>query len=158
MPAITITLDDARITQALQALLAAANHLEPVYAEIANHIKSDIELGFRDQQTPLSQDWLELSPVTLARRRKNGRGAEILRDTGVLNRSITYNALSHGFEIGSNLAYANMQNYGGKKADFPHLWGDIPARQFMPTAEETNQLYGDEIAQTVERHLQRAIT
>lgn len=32
----------------------------------------------------------------------------------------------------SLMKYAAMQNFGGSKAEFPHLWGDIPARQFFP--------------------------
>lgn len=32
----------------------------------------------------------------------------------------------------SLMVYAAMQNFGGSKAEFPHLWGDIPARQFFP--------------------------
>jgi hypothetical protein len=35
-------------------------------------------------------------------------------------------------EITSPMVYAGMQNVGGTKAEFPHLWGDIPARPFFP--------------------------
>lgn len=37
--------------------------------------------------------------------------------------------------VTSNLKYAAMQNFGGSKAEFPNLWGDIPARQFFPDQE-----------------------
>lgn len=33
--------------------------------------------------------------------------------------------------IGSPLPYAAMQQFGGTKAQWPHLWGDIPARPFL---------------------------
>lgn len=56
-----------------------------------------------------------------------------LNDMGHLKNSIHYTALSDGIEIGANVPYAAMMNFGGKKANFGHLWGDIPARQFMPT-------------------------
>jgi phage gpG-like protein len=36
-------------------------------------------------------------------------------------------------EIGTNAKQAAMMNFGGTKAQFGHLWGNIPARQFMPT-------------------------
>ncbi|RUR41274.1 hypothetical protein ELY25_02340 [Vreelandella populi] len=29
------------------------------------------------------------------------------------------------------MVYAAMQNYGGTKAEFSHLWGDIPGREFI---------------------------
>lgn len=156
MPSIHITLDDTRVQQSLQALLAVTGHLEPVYDEIGQMMQENISLGFRDQKTPSGNDWLQLSPVTLSHRRKHGRGAQILRDTGMLNRSITHNRLPHGVEVGSNLDYANMQNFGGKKADFPHLWGDIPARQFIPTPDDVQANDKDEITAIVERYLQRA--
>lgn len=38
--------------------------------------------------------------------------------------------------VSSPIAYAAMQNFGGTKAEFPHLWGDIPARPFFPNAEQ----------------------
>lgn len=30
------------------------------------------------------------------------------------------------------MKYAAIQQFGGTKAQFPHLWGDIPARPFLP--------------------------
>lgn len=33
--------------------------------------------------------------------------------------------------IGSPVVYAAMQQFGGTKAQWPHLWGDIPARPFL---------------------------
>lgn len=34
--------------------------------------------------------------------------------------------------VSSLMAYAAMQHFGGTKAEFPHLWGDIPARPIFP--------------------------
>ncbi len=39
-------------------------------------------------------------------------------------------------EIRSTMVYAAMQQFGGKKADFPHLWGDIPPRPFFPSVSK----------------------
>jgi phage gpG-like protein len=38
--------------------------------------------------------------------------------------------------VGSNKEYAAMQQFGGTKAQFPHLWGDIPARPFMGVSDD----------------------
>ena len=38
--------------------------------------------------------------------------------------------------ISSPMIYAAMQNFGGTKAEFPNLWGDIPARPFFPNPEQ----------------------
>jgi len=37
--------------------------------------------------------------------------------------------------IGSSLPYAAMQQFGGTKAQWPHLWGDIPARPFLGVSD-----------------------
>ena len=42
----------------------------------------------------------------------------------------------HSVTIFSSMAYAAMQNFGGTKAEFPNLWGDIPARPFFPNTEQ----------------------
>lgn len=34
--------------------------------------------------------------------------------------------------LGNSMVYAAMQHFGGKRTEFPHLWGDIPARRIMP--------------------------
>jgi phage gpG-like protein len=34
--------------------------------------------------------------------------------------------------LGSTMIYARMQQFGGTKAQFSNLWGDIPARPFLP--------------------------
>ncbi|MDD5030374.1 MAG: phage virion morphogenesis protein [Rhodoferax sp.] len=49
---------------------------------------------------------------------------------------------STGVSIGSPIVYAAIQQFGGTKAQFPHLWGDIPARPFlgMSDADKTNIL------------------
>lgn len=45
--------------------------------------------------------------------------------------TIHYNSGRDFVEIGSPKEYAAMQQFGGKKSTFHHLWGDIPARQFL---------------------------
>jgi phage gpG-like protein len=45
--------------------------------------------------------------------------------------------------VGSSMKYAAMQQYGGKKSAFPNLWGDIPARPFLPVMPD-GSLYPQE--------------
>lgn len=52
--------------------------------------------------------------------------------------------------VGSSMIYAAMQQYGGTKAQFPHLWGDIPARPFFPLRPD-GSLYPQEEAKLVDR-------
>lgn len=52
--------------------------------------------------------------------------------------------------VGSSMIYAAMQQYGGSKAQFPHLWGDIPARPFFPLRPD-GTLYPQEETKIVDR-------
>lgn len=131
----TITIDDQQIIDSLRELHHLTGNLAPVLDEIGSLVQDNVLLNFREQHDPEGNDWLELSDATLAQRRKNGRGAEILRDRGILNRSITYNVSGQSVEIGTDEKYANMMQYGGTKTDFPWLWGDIPARPFLGVSD-----------------------
>lgn len=52
--------------------------------------------------------------------------------------------------VGSSMVYAAMQQYGGTKAQFPNLWGNIPARPFFPVRPD-GSLYPEEEAKIVDR-------
>jgi phage gpG-like protein len=43
-------------------------------------------------------------------------------------------------------------NFGGKKAQFPNLWGDIPARPFMPTGALPDA-WAEDVIDIIEMHL-----
>jgi len=129
MPAITIDVDSQAVTNALTLLAQFPSHLRPAMDAVGAHMVASTHLNFRGQHSPDGQAWAPLSEATLANRR--GGEGQILRDTGRLNRSITHNVLPDGVEIGSDVVYANMMQFGGKKTDFPWLWGDIPGRSYL---------------------------
>jgi len=54
-----------------------------------------------------------------------------LVDGGYLRDQIDFNVTGNVLEVGSTMEYAAMQQFGGRKSEFPHLWGDIPARPFL---------------------------
>lgn len=158
MTAIQITIDSTQIEALLSHIKGKADHLEPVMAAIGHDITERVKLCFRELKTPDGQAWKPLSPVTKFKRaervaggkdkvyRKDGKGtrakftraylsATPLNDNGNLRKSIAYRASVNQVEIGTNVPYAAMMNFGGKKSQFGHLWGDIPARQFMPSGQ-----------------------
>ena len=60
------------------------------------------------------------------------QGDKPLVDHGYLAESIHYQTLGNtGVAIGTNKVQAAMMQFGGTKAQFPHLWGDIPARPYI---------------------------
>ncbi|WP_296244806.1 MULTISPECIES: phage virion morphogenesis protein [unclassified Psychrobacter] len=82
------------------------------------------EERFYNQHDLQRQPWLPS-------KRALEQGGKTLRDTSRLLSSLTYIALPDGVKWGTNVVYARMMHYGGTKAMFPHLWGDIPARPYM---------------------------
>lgn len=110
----------------------------PVLDAIGQILVSSTQLRFVDEESPDHVPWQPLSSVTLARRRKKGGGAKILRDTGRLASSITYVAGDGSVSVGTNVDYANVHQYGQRKGasgrtkrNSPIPWGDIPARPFL---------------------------
>ena len=133
MTEINITIDSVALDAALARLLQSSSNLRPALYAIGHNIAEDIRLGFTNQLSPAGNPWAQLSAATVANRRQ---GSSVpLNDTGLLKNSITHNVNGNSVEIGTNVIYAAMMNFGGKKSDFPHLWGDIPARNFMPESQ-----------------------
>lgn len=70
----------------------------------------------------------------------------LIGETHALSTLIFYNVADGVLELGTPMEYGAMQHFGGTKAKFPHLWGDIPARPFMPITPEGNLM---PVAETV---------
>lgn len=49
-----------------------------------------------------------------------------------LSKQFHYRVLVDSVEVRSSMKYAAMQQFGGNKTKFPHLWGNIPPRPFFP--------------------------
>lgn len=85
--------------------------------------------------------WAGLSPVTKERRAALGYGNDnILRVRGKLFDAITPFSGNDfgGVGVSRTIPYAAMQQFGGKKSQFPKLWGDIPARSYIPIDKNGN--------------------
>lgn len=105
--------------------------IESIVKQIRNPIKTfaeaklimfqDVMGHFRKQAGPDGK-WRPLKLATLKRRRKAGRGAKILQDTGRLKQSITAISSVEGAEVGTNIVYAATHQKGR---------GKIPQRQFL---------------------------
>jgi phage virion morphogenesis protein len=148
---IEIHLDDRDVLTALQDLQRSAGDLRPALAEIGEVLIESTKQRFGSQTGPDGQPWPENSPVTIERK---GRNQPLTGETGNLMDAIYYNLVGNdALEIGSPMQYAAMQQFGGTKAEFPFLWGDIPARPFLGVSDEDR----DEILTIVRTHLENAI-
>lgn len=99
------------------------------YARASILLFQDVQRHFQKEESPEGA-WKDLSPITLARRRKAGAGAKKLRDTGRLFGSIKPIYTSNKAEVGTNLIYASTHQVGR---------GKIPARPFIWMSKEAEK-------------------
>lgn len=146
-----IYFDDDSILKALQNLQRAAGDLRPALAVIGEAMTESSKQRFGTRTGPDGVPWLGNRPATVERKGRDWP----LTDHGALGEQITWQLLGdHAVEIGSSMEYAAMQQFGGSKAEFPWLWGDIPARPFLglSAADETN------VMAIIDQHLRRALS
>lgn len=137
----------------LQGMLDRAKNFRPVLAEIGEDQTESTKRRFSTAKAPDGTPWAQNSATTIARygdlfaRKKDGTRTKkteakiagkkpLTGETRALATTINYQVLSDNeVGTGSPMVYAAMMNHGGKKSDFSHLWGDIPARVFLGASE-----------------------
>ncbi|AZE35237.1 Phage capsid and scaffold [Pseudomonas chlororaphis subsp. aureofaciens] len=131
----TVELDHQRLQAALRKIEWVVGDLAPLMRGIAAELASQTEENFGEEGRP---EWEDLSDVTTARREKNGNwpGQMLQVSSAGLAASITTQATDSSALVGSNKPYAAMMQFGGSKSDFPHLWGNIPGRPYLPMDAE----------------------
>jgi phage virion morphogenesis protein len=145
-----IEYDDDDVRNALQRLISIAGDASPALRDIGEILVPSTRRRFSTKIGPDGEAWEGNSPVTIARK---GRDNPLV-EHGDLYRQIHY-ALIGGdtLEVGSSLPYAAMQQFGGTKAEFPWLWGDIPERPFLGVSEDDKEAVLDEIQAHIEAAL-----
>ncbi len=134
---LTIELKHQHLQQTLNQIEDAIGDLTPLMRSIAAELASQTEENFEHEGRP---EWPELSDVTTEKRAKHGHwpGQMLQVSAAGLAASITTHANDSSAMVGSNKPYAAMMQFGGKQADFPALWGDVPQRPFLPMDNERN--------------------
>lgn len=137
MTGVSVTVDSAEVDRALRAMAARLGDLRPAMELIGQAMVTKKDLGFRAEADPWGNSWARLSEVTMGRRR--GTSAQILRDTGRLQDSVTYTADANSATVGTNAKYAVTHQFGASKGAYgrtkrggPIPWGDIPRRAMLP--------------------------
>lgn len=136
---IRIEFNDRAVEAAIADLGALLADLTPVMQEIGEALVASTTDRFKAGVSPEGVPWAPKSPATLAKyaRGKDPVDSRPLHGPSLtLSRTIFHQAGSRQVEVGSNRVYAAMMQFGGQKAAFPHLWGNIPARPFLGLSEE----------------------
>jgi phage virion morphogenesis protein len=132
MAGVTIKVEDAELQAKLAELIARAEDVSPALQEIGEVLVASTKARFSAEQSPDGTPWAANTEVTKQRK----TNPKILTESGLLGDLIQYQVRSvsgtaRSVEVGSNRVYAAMQQFGGTKAEWPHLWGDIPERPFL---------------------------
>jgi phage virion morphogenesis protein len=159
MTAFTVTVDDAAVHAALRRLRQHTDDLGPALHKIGELLVDSIQDRFASASAPDGTPWAANSPVTIARYLGLSQGKEraakaagkkpLTGKSGALRSQIHHQVTGNVLEVGSTMEYAAMQQFGGQKSDFPHLWGDIPARPFLGISDSDRA----GIAQTITDYL-----
>ena len=167
---------------ALRRVTEAAVDLDPVLRSIGEDLAVMIKRTFETSSDPEGVPWARNSEATLMAllnrssgswRKKDGKisakGTRLMmgkkpligESTGIkaLSSTIFYQVGDGALVVASPREYAAMQQFGGKKSQFPHLWGDIPPRPFFPITPDGGLMPVAERAavSAVEEILNRAI-
>jgi phage virion morphogenesis protein len=139
-----------QVVLVLDQLADRMDDMSPALVEIGEDMVEAMKSRFVTTRAPDGTPWAPNSLVTIAgyvglfkgSHKKDGslskkgaaRAASKKPGTGetrALQTTINYQLQSNEVvAIGSPMVYAAMFNFGGKQDQFPHLWGDIPAREF----------------------------
>jgi len=129
----TINVSTDEVERAITELLQKGEDLTAPMKSIGEEMVNRTQQRFRDKEAPDGTPWADNSPVT---EKRKGHGRVLEGETNELSKQFSYSAASDSVEWGSLMVYAAMQNFGGTKAEFPHLWGDIPGREFIGLSDD----------------------
>lgn len=159
-----IEVDDKEVIRAIQELQKKAGSMKPAMNSIGGALKTRVQMGFLTSTAPDGTPW----------KRLKHRSGKPLMDTRVLRNSITFNATDDQVEVGTNIEYGAVHQFGkagkkrtfvrritqafGKPLKFP-VWQTVrnaqwslPARPFLPESG-LPQKWVDGIVERIQAYL-----
>lgn len=171
MKFIEVTWDDAEIKKALLNLQNIMDDIADPLNVIGLQLVESTKRRFETSTDPDGNSWAPNSPATIAKYTHSVKGTKTkdgkllskkgearwdskkpLIGKGDLMDGITYDVDGQVLEVFSDREYAAMQQFGGTKAQFPELWGDIPARPFLGVSNADEAM----ILSVIEKYLKNA--
>lgn len=154
------TVDDAKVKAKFNELYAKTKDTKPAMESAGSATVNNVKLGFRASKTPHGSPWLPLKV----------RAGKPLLDNGILRNSITHRATATVAEVGTNLIYGPIHQFGGtitaKNAPFLvfKVPGgiaikksvNIPARPFLPISQKGPDMpdsWMADVVDAIEHHL-----
>ena len=153
---IKIEITDSGVVDAFNRLIAFGENPHGALAAIGEKVIDFTKQRFDISEDPYGNPWEPNSDATLRaalhlstknftkKGRLSKKGVAFLSGkkpligaSKSLSTQFSYRVMEdNSVTIFSTRKYAAMQNFGGNKAEFHNLWGDIPARPFFPNPEQ----------------------
>lgn len=114
-----------------------------ILRQIGAALSTQIQFTWLREENPYGVKWARLAPYTVARRRAQGRGSKILRDTGAAIASVAYTITNRSLSVGVGKAYMLIHQRGDpvlkipKRATMPDDDKDLPRTWDAIILEET---------------------
>lgn len=158
--AIHLTLDDGAAQAAFAELVKRATDMAPLLRKIVGHVADASEESFATERSPDGIPWVDLSPRTIAARKKRGHwpGSK-LQVRGTLALSVGQLAATAEYgpnhvTVGSNVPYARIQQKGGQAGRGGKV--HIPARPYLGISAEVRDAIQADMIEWVD--LNRPVT
>ena len=164
---INIKVDNRDVLVAMRQLSDKTSNLANVLEDIGEHLTETTKRRFDTSTAPDGSKWSDNTHTTIlnyigefkdsytkkGNLSKAGSG-RIASKKPLVGKTkdlmILINPKVHGnnsVEIGSPTPYAAIQQFGGRKSEFAHLWGDIPARPFLGISDDDRRDILDMLAE-----------
>lgn len=115
MAGASIIVDDRELSERLARLAAASADLTPLTADIAGIVLGSTQRRFETEMGPDGARWKPFAPSTLKRMSARRRAdPKLLRDRNRLYSSLTAFSDATSAEVGTNVIYAALQQFGGE--------------------------------------------
>lgn len=136
----TVELNAQAVTAALTRASEQLGDMTPLFTDIGEILIYSTKRRFGLGEAPDGSKWKAKSQTTLkaygARKSNRIDVHPLFGPSGMLSSQVFSEPAADQVAIGSNRIYAAMMQFGGTKAAFPHLWGDIPSRPFLGISAE----------------------
>ncbi|MBO2568625.1 hypothetical protein AYI84_04665 [Shewanella algae] len=130
----------------LAAIAAKGEKLGPLMNDIGEMLLFSHQERNAQGISPDGVTWAALSPATQALKPRHKTTPLRLND--ILLNQLAYQADDHSLELGSNMVYAAMQQFGGTTSPKSMIPGkEIPAREFLGLSSDDAQAVLDMMAE-----------
>lgn len=156
---------DAEMQRVLRRVVSSVSHARPLMSAIGEVLVDSTKQRFVTSTGPDGKRWIDNADSTILNylRRYSGtfgkRGGltkkgmtrlvskkPLVGESKALSTRINYQATNDSVAVGSPEVYAAMQHFGGKRSQFPNLWGDIPARPVLGLSDSDRDSILDTVA------------